>query len=484
MDAIKKLQEQIDKRLCLDTQPESRRFSNTGGSLPKSNKVMADQALQMFDQFHAPRLLHEAKQLSGGDGLVSDASVPTSFLRTVIRESLYKMVGLEFVNADTEVFGPSITVPYSYRDTTAAGRNHTRSYEGQEIRRAGVIQTAETAYPIPQKISFETSDELRYLTSNSNLNWNAVTENMDNAVRIVQEDTDQIILNEMLHASDEYGAVQVVSENLQPQADDTNQILVLANFPVVRPRRLYDLQGSQVGNTINPITVTYNSVARSEYDGTGTQPAGVYYVLDYNLGEIFLVDEAGALQTPGSAVPFTISYSYATNVYNFNTDLGSALAEDHWNTFLYRYGLRKAVIEDDRYYLPNFGLMSGTAMTQIEQAKQFAANYSRAGTDLSANGTLGRVKDIPNWKVFGPGLHYGDQRVLIGERGVTRYRLLKPWEMNNLQDQRGPNGRFTGKKEAYGDQWIAVHTPTQLKGAFTSLVLYSATARVARVYPV
>ena len=35
-------------------------------------------------------------------------------------------------------------------------------------------------------------------------------------------------------------------------------------------------------------------------------------------------------------------------------------------------------------------------------------------------------------------------------------------------------------KEAYGDQFIVVHTPTQLKQAYTSLVLYSATERVAR----
>jgi hypothetical protein len=52
--------------------------------------------------------------------------------------------------------------------------------------------------------------------------------------------------------------------------------------------------------------------------------------------------------------------------------------------------------------------------------------------------------------------------------------------MGQLQDQKDSNGRFTGKKEAYGDQFIFLHTPTQLKAALTSVVLYSASARIDR----
>lgn len=58
--------------------------------------------------------------------------------------------------------------------------------------------------------------------------------------------------------------------------------------------------------------------------------------------------------------------------------------------------------------------------------------------------------------------------------------MLKPWQMGQLQDQKDSNGRFTGKKEAYGDQFIALHTPVPLKMGLTSIVVYSATARVNR----
>ncbi len=480
---VKSLQEAVDRRLGILDRSNADRFRFTGGALQEANKAFAERVLAQFDAERGAQLSAEHKMLAGGDGIVSDVALPVIWERTVIREALYNMVGLQFVDVGTMTFATSGMLPYSYRDPTAAGRNSARRYEGQSINRAGVIQTADTVYPLPQKLAFEVSDELRYLTSARQIDWEAVAENQRNASRIIGEDTEQLIFNEVLQSADEYGAVPVVTENLQTQADGTKRVFVLANFPVVRPRKVYDLKGNQVGSTVNPITVTYNSVALAEYDGTGTQPAGSYYVINYNLGEIYKVNQAGAIETPAAATAYTISYSYATNRYAFDTDPGSATVDAHWDTFLYRYGLRKTVIEDDRYHMANFGLMSGTAMSQVEQAKQFSANSKRNGTDLQADGNLGRVKDIPNFKTSAPGLWMGDQRVIIGERGITRLRMMRPWQMGELENQKDSNGRFTGKKEAYGDQFLVLHTPTPLKRAYTSMVLYSTAARVARVNP-
>lgn len=482
-NTVKKLQETVDRRLGILDLSDARRYARTGGQLVEENKKLAERVLAMFDADPRNRtqLEREAKQLASGDSVVSDVNVPVVWERTVIREALYQVTALMLMDTGVEQFATSYMIPYSFRDTGAAGVDNTRKYEGQAISRAGVTQTAETAYNRPQKLAFEVSDELRYLTAARHLDWDAVAENQRNATRIISEDSDRLAYNELLQASDEFGAVVVsVAEDLEPQADDTKNLFVLANFPVVRPRAVYDLQGNQVGSTVNPIVVTYDSVARAEWDGTGSQPAGIYYVLDYNLGEIRLVDEAGDTQVPADATAYTITYSYATNVYAFDTDLGGAAADAHWDTFLYRYGLRKSVVEDDRFHEANFGVMRGAVMTQIEQAKQFGANHRRPGTDLSADGSLGRIKDVPNFKAFGPNLHIGDQRLLIGERGVTRFRMTRPWMLGELENQKDANGRFTGKKEAYGDQFIVIHTPTQLKRALTSFVLYSAAGRVAR----
>ena len=477
---VKELQEAVDRRLGYLDMSDSRRYATTGGQLQGENKILAEKVLTRFDKEHAEQLAAEHKALAAGNGLVSDVAVPAIYERTVIREALHGLVSMMFMDVGTEDFATEVVIPYSYRDTTAAGRTSTRKYEGQSIARAGVIQTSESARPTPQKLAFEISDELRYLTAAGRLNWDAAAENVRNAARIIREDTEHLNLNEILAASHQYATTAVSNENLELQADDTDQIFILAQFPVVRPKIVYNLQGTQVGSTLYPVTVTYNSVALNEYDGTGTQASGTYYVLDYDLGEIYLVNQAGVVQTPANGTAFTISYTYTTNIYKFDTDLGSDTLKVKEDDFLYRYGLRKSVIEDDRFHMATFGLMSGSVFTSVGEAERFRANHKVPGTDLAADGSLGRIKDVPNFKTSAPGLHLGDRYAVIGERGVTRFRMMRPWSMGQLENQKDSNGRFTGKKEAYGDQYVVVHTPTQLKAAYSAILRYSASARVAR----
>ena len=476
-NSVKALQEAVDKRLGLTTLRASQRYWGTGGQLQEENKAFAEKVLAEWDAAHALRLRTEHKMLAGGDGLVSDVAVPAAFERTVIREALYNLVGLSFVDVGTSVFGASTLIPYSYRDTGAAGADSARVFEGQSIPRAGVKQTGDTAYPIPQKLAFEVSDELRYLTASGVLDWDAVAENARNATRIIAEDTERLIFNEVLRAADEYSAITVANE-ATATANGANKIFPLGNFPVVRPRKVFDLQGNQVGSTQNPVTISLAGAAVMEWaPGVG---AGTYYVLDYNVGEVRFVNAAGAVITPTNGQAIVASYSYTGNVQKWDTDLGGLRVKERYDDLLNKISLRKTVIEDQRYYSADLMLMSGTVMTGMEQAEQFGSNFSRPGTSLAADGNLGRVKNVPAFKTAAPGLWMADQRIVIGQRSNTRFRMMKPWSMGQMQDQRDENGRFTGKKEAYGDQFIVLHTPTPLKAGCTSIALYSSSGRVAR----
>lgn len=474
------LQEEVDKRLYAGM-PEYKRYSLSDGKPIAANKPLVDKALALYDAQNGRRLHEEYqahKRLAAGDSLVSDVSVPAIFERTVIREALYQLVGLGLCDVGTDAFSSVVQIPYSYRDTTAAGASAARKYEGGAIARAAVKQALEEARPIPQKLAFEVSDELRYLVGNNQINFDIVAENAMNATRIIGEDTESLIFNEHLNAADQYLSTAVVDEAVAT-ANGTNTIFALNNFPVVRPKKVYDLQGNQVGSTLYGVTVKSNAVAITEYDGTGTQGAGMYYTMDYNLGEIHFVTEAGVPVAPTNTHAIVASYTYTTNVYKWDSDLGTLAVDAKYDDFLYRFGLRKTVIED-RAYRATVGIMSGTLMTQVEQAKQFGANSKRPGTDLMADGNLGRIKDVPSFRSYAPGLNQGDVRTVIGERNTVRFRMLKPWTMGELENQKDSNGRFTGKKEAYGDQFVVVHTPQLLKGALTSMVVYSATGRVDR----
>jgi Mu-like prophage I protein len=483
---IKELQETVDRRMGFERLSPSERFRNTGGVLNERNKKLADEVLAQFDAIHGRRLHAEHQQmkrdvlsLAAGTGTVSDIAIPAAFERTVIREALYDMVALQFMDVATDEFAAVVQIPYAFRDTTGAGRNATRVYEAQGIPRAGVRQTVEEFRPIPQKLSFLVSAEMQLLAANGKLNYDAWADNVRNTGRIVGEDTERVCFNEIVQASDETSVVALTNEALTA-VNGTNRIFALTQFPVVRPRRVFDLKGAQQGTTVNPITVTYASVVRNEYDGSGTQAAGTYYVLDYNLGEIRFVSELGVLITPPNTTAITVSYSYSTNVRRWDSDLGALAVDAKYDELLYEYGLRKSIIEDQRFYKASMGLMSGTLMTGLERARQFAANFARAGTNLTTDGNLGVVKSVPNFKPYAPGLDLADQRIVIGQRYTSRLRMLKPWSMTEPQDARTAQGLFTAQREAYGTQWIMVGTPLLLKPAYSSIVIFSATGRVNR----
>lgn len=134
----------------------------------------------------------------------------------------------------------------------------------------------------------------------------------------------------------------------------------------------------------------------------------------------------------------------------------------------------------DRFYNPNMILMSGNVNNALSQAKTFQANSARAGTGLAGDGSVGFVKDMAVWRPRAPRSAFGDTRILVGERGTTRFRMVKPWSVNPLEQARNAAGLFIDGQESFGTQWVGSHTPTQLKSSKTSVILYSATGRIAR----
>lgn len=482
-NGIKALQEQIDKRLGYDRMSDAERYEKTGGKLLAKNKDFAERALAQYDSIHGARLDAEHKALASGTGLVSDVAVPAVAERTVLREALYNLVSMNFMNVGTAPFAQVMTIPYSYRDTAAAGVNALRRYEGQGIRNSGVIQTQEETRPIPQKLGFRVSEELRMLMSASIIDFDPVTENIRNIVRIVGEDTEALNCNELVHSADEYG-VMALNDTLTAQVNGTNRVFVTSQFPIVKPRKVYDLQGNQVGATLNPLTVSLGGTARAEYvlpaDGSALA-AGIYWIMDWNLGELRFVDQTGASHLPANTTPLVVTGSYTTNVVKWSSDaVGGEDLKDRYDRLLTVIGGRKAVVSTDRFYTPNMVLMSAHMDNAISQARSFEANASRVATGLAADGSVGQIKALPTFNTTAPGLVMGDTRILIGERGNSRFRMVKPFAMNPLEQARNAQGQFIDQKETFGTQWLGIHTPTQLKNSLTSVVVYSANGRVAR----
>jgi hypothetical protein len=470
---IKQLQESFDKHL--PTQFED----------AKLGKLVKD-ALDSFDIRNEQRLLSEAnhyaqvKRLAGGSNNIGDFVFPAIVERSVLRQALFNLTATQFVNVGTAPLSTTYDYHYAERDITAAGPNQTRVYENQPISSAGLGMRKVSAYPIPQKLAMNLSIESMLLFQNIALNFDAYAELISEMSRIIQEDTDIALFNEQIHSADEYGAIPITDEVLTSQLNGTKTIFVLSHFPVVFPRKIFSLDGVQIGSTTNPIVVTYAGNVIQEYKPN--QPAGIYYKLDYNVGEMSVCNEAGAIITPANATTLKVSYSYATNCVAWDMDVPSGVDMDvHYDGLLRVIGQRKAqLVAHPRFAKPDFILVSETIMNAASEAKSFIAAFSKPGTELTNKGSLGKIKAIPVYSTNNPYSMLTDQRILMGETGQTRFRMLQPWQMQGLQDKYDSNGKPVGAKQAYGVQYIGIDTPPSLKNRLSSVVLYSSSARIAR----
>lgn len=469
-----KLAEDVRKQLKLTSS-----FSNKSIRLSESVDPFVDKVLTLFDGQYNQQLNREYKVLNGEEGSMSDTSLPYAFRREVIREALHDMSVLQLVATNTDPGAQGVTqVPYEERKAFS-GRKDGLVFERGGIPKAGVIQKMDMAYINAMKIAFNVSNEMMHFTRVSGVNWDAWGRHVATCSRILREIVVQRLANEMLRMSDSFGAVPISSENIASQLDGANTVLKTAVFPVVRPHQVYDLQGNPVGSTTNPIVISFGGTEIEAFDGTGAQASGTYYVLtNPNLGYIQFVDQTGEVVAPNESTA-TISYSQSTNVAMFDIDLpAETKLEAHLNGLLRKLGNRKALMKDDRYESPNFLLMSNTLNDVCTNADQFVVSLKRDGSDTGSMGDLERVKGLPAFSTNAPGIDLGDERILMGQTGTTGYTVAKAFAIGEMQEGRDPaTGELNGTKEAYGEEYNAIHTPKPLAGRYTSVVVYSATGR-------
>jgi len=447
----------------------------------KDLNQFCERVLAQFDSDHAIELADERKMLAGGATGIGDTSLPAGYRRTVIREALSDLNILNLVNAITDFNASAVVnIPYELRDMSGI-TNDAITYEGQEINGASISQQNDLAYVNAMKIALNISNEVIFFSRNNGaIDWDAYARNVQSNARIIRELVARRICNELQRSADAYGAT-AQNDTLTAQVDGATSTFKTASFPVVRPHQVKDLLGNNVGTAENPITVTLGGNALTEYDGTGNQAAGTYYrVTNHNLGYIQTVTEAGVAVAPAAATALVVTYSLATNVVLFDLDVpGGTNLEDHLNGLLRAVGARKAVLSGDRFINTDnmFSLMSPILNDTITNARAFVESQARNGTALSGKGDLSTIKGIEAFGTNAPGIDLGDERIIMGEAGLIGYAVVKPFETGQPFEAVGPNGKPTGKKVAYGEEYNAIKLPTPLRNRLTSVLAYSATGR-------
>jgi hypothetical protein len=454
---------------------------------PDKLHPFAKKVLSHFDQLHAPKL-HRERQIilaEGGNTQVSDTDLPVSFMREVITEIFSDTYILQLVQTLTD-FGATGTtqIPYEEQGDAASIPNDGIVYERGPIPRSGVRQRMDMAYLLPMKLAMILSVEVMHLTRASQINWDAWARNLAANARIMRELVARRILNELQRVADQYQAVDVEDEEVHSQLDGTNSVITLAQYPLVRPFQQYDMEGNAVGSVENPISVNLtiggSPTTITAWDGTGDQSAGTYYrVVSYNLAKLQLVDKDGN-PDPQAASASAVGYSYATNVGKFNLDFNSAetTLEKHLNGLLRAIGSRKATMNSDLRGVPDYQFMSPTLNDICTNAENFTAHSKRDGTDTSAQGDLETVKGIPAFGSNAPGVDLGDERILMGQRGMLSYTIARPWSIDGQPvDYRDANGSLTGEKEAWGWELSAIKVPKPLRKRHTSVIVHTTADR-------
>lgn len=498
--SVLKLQERINANLALS----GRRLRLVQ---EKDLKFPARKILAAFDLQNAAALAEESRVLSersvteqdpmvrvmnapspgaiwladGGATTVSNLNVPVGFQRTVLREALSDLNVLDLVQVLIDPNAQATTqIPYELRKTGTIVNNGI-VYEGAGIPRASIEQKMDTAYINKMALSMRISNEVAHFSRAGQIDWDAYARNVDSNARVMRELVARRIANELQRSADAYGPTTRTAESVSAQLNGSNSLLKTTHWPIVRPKQNRDLQGNAIGSASNPISVTINTVARSEYDGTGTQAAGIYWVLENaNLGFIRLVTEAGVPTGPANTGTNTVTYASANNVAKFDLKLPASTAlEDHLNGALRAVGARKAMLSSDRYIAADMLLMSPVLNDTLTNARQFAAEAARAGSNLSGVGDLAAIKGIPAYGTNAPAIDLGDERIILGERGTLSYVVAKAFMTGIPFEAFNSAGLPTGERMAYGEEFNAIHVPAPIYDRLTSVIVYDSDARAA-----
>lgn len=440
-----------------------------------ANERFVNLVLSEFDRRYASQLHREHRILSGAETHMGSAFLPASFQREVIREALADLNILQLVKTQVDPSATTTTqIPYEERTSSAAIPNEGMVYEGQGIPFAGVGLKHEMAYVAAMKLALKVTNEIMHFSQSSGVNWNAWGENIASNARIMRELIHMRVSNEMLRASDTHMAQAVTAEAFTASA---NGIIKTVKFPVVRPLQQHDLQGNTIGNPECPVTIISDGNAVPYFTGMKNLPAGLYWrFANANIGYIQLVDQTGAVA--GNGAEGTIAYSTTGNVIKFDLAAPEGTKyKDHLNDLLSMIGDQKAMLSSQRYVRPEFALMSSMLNNEASKASQFVVSLKRDGTTNTMQGDLEAIKGLPAFDCNAPGMDIGDQRILIGQRGLTGYTVIKPYSVGVPFEAVDGEGHPTGEKVAYGEEYNALHTPKAVRNRYTSVLVYDSLTR-------
>lgn len=293
---------------------------------------------------------------------------------------------------------------------------------------------------------------------------------------------------EMIMASDEYQPLVITSEvpataNLVtavgvPSGSNASYLYKLAPAngnpvagynPVARPRTVNQIQpgGSITANVSNPVAVTVNGSALvlGVWDGTNIQSfqgTTATAAIDYEHGILYMKSSSSVNPSASTPVLPSISYSAVTNFDRWHSTMGTGYTDiaAWYDTFLQQLTASSASMGSaPRYKKPNLAIFSLNAAAYVENARIFYKWASPDGTRLIDTGnTFGQRSNMNLSKINAPWVA-GDGRVLLTQKGSTRYGIETPYNLEGPFPMYDSNQNIIDAKVWKGSENSVLCTP-------------------------
>jgi hypothetical protein len=478
--------------------------------LRKTNKPFVDKLLRKFDIANAKALLDAANAWESIQDSITTADLWNQIIvqRALLEQAFGDADMLQFVG--TDVFeGDTYTVPVEYYESSGSVTHRTGEMQPMASGKVKTVWIPFTASP--RRIMTEISNDTQRGMSSGPLKYNASARALYHIMAEVRRVINRDAGNEMLRASDAYGAVAVADETvaageLATVTDATNVkykvtlrrggatgALTATNTdrPAVRPRTYTSYAGNGQATTVaeNPFTVTINGAAvahcdlRKNDDGTvsivdaaGANATG--FAVDYENGYLHVSD--GFTITPGTA-DCVIDYSYATNFTTWTlTPTTTGEEAKHYSSLLRLIGMQAALMaKHPRYREPNIALGSLTAMEYAIQADVFYQLNSPKGVVLNPNtGNFVASRNGVDYAKHNTQWDAGDGRILLGRVNATKFAVRDPLAPQGPFPSYDAAGKILPGQQWYVEGWDAMVTPEVRNQAGTTLNPYYRTIKL------
>lgn len=458
-------------------------------SLRKYNKDFINKIIGRVEDIIGPKVMADSVQ---GFEMLDGVSVSTlqllnqpTILTAVLIQAFQDVESLQFMMADA-FGGTEWRIPIE----TFTGANQTPDpitglvdmlvAEGNGIPESAINLIWQTYQPVWRRNAVSLSTDVVTALATGPAKYEAIARAIYHIGEDKRRKLDNAAYYEMILASDEYAPLvcaneSVAADHLIAVSNGTNVAFkALLNGksalestkganPMVRPRTKNVLQ---TNGTVTQVTTNAFSISASgatlvmgylDTQGNVQGSGGANYAVDWENGVIYFKTGSGVDATH---LP-TVSYSAVTNIDRWSfTVPGGQDPATYYNSLIQKISSVAAMMgSSPRFKKPNIGIFSLNSAVFVESAQIFYKLSSPEGTRLIPTGNyFGERSGINFAKINAPWV-VGDGRILLTQKGSTKYGVQTPYQIEGPFPKYDSNGNIIAAKVWFGEENSVLCTP-------------------------